>query len=100
MSAELQQQMTLDRTKKDKSPSSPKQKPILQKTKSNLSANGTPSLDESTVSKHSPHFKGFHTISTISKAVCMCSTALNKKQPFLFINELASQGNLNVCLEL
>ena len=100
MSVELQQQAMLDisKDKKARGPASPKEKKGLQKTKSTLSLNGgSPNHDDNSLSKHFPYFKGYHTISSLSKAICTCSTVISKKQLFFYINELASHGDINVC---
>lgn len=94
----MQQQNALDSSKNNnKVPSSPKGKKGAPKTKSTMSNGGTPSIEDFQLPKYFPYFKGFHTISSISKAICTCSTIFSKKQLFFYINELASQSNSIVC---
>jgi hypothetical protein len=95
LSVELQQQNSLDASKNNKTPASPKGKKLATKSKT-TSSGGTPSIEDLQLPKHFPYFKGYHTISSISKAVCTCSTIFSKKQLFFYINELASQSNI-VC---
>ena len=68
----------------------------MNKGKTTASTAETPSIEDFQLPKHFPYFKGYHTLSSISKAVCICSTLFSKKQLFFYINELASQNN-TVC---
>lgn len=75
-------------SKKLKNPSSAKLK--SSKAKSVMSFNG----DELAGSNAVKQFHGSHILSSLSKAICLTSSILSKKQPFMHIQHL-SEMNLN-----
>lgn len=80
MTSELQQQLSIDKQ-------SPKQK--SGKAKASVVA-GLPQVED-IVPKQSPYFKGVHTLSSISKAICISSAILNREQLFIRISQLTKQ---------
>jgi hypothetical protein len=96
--AELkQQQQQNEKNKKPpaKSPASPllknNSKALGGSSEGNAVNEDSQQVQQQQQNKVNFNFVGLHTLSAVSKAICLCSLHITHKQPFLYINELRNQ---------